>query len=218
MIRRNTWVLIVILAAVVGYSFYLRDQKARQTAAATPTAAAGTASGPLFEAADGQPTGISVKDSSGRAVELKRNSEGKWVLQAPTNAEADQAAAEAAATQVMSLRVLSSVPLGFNVAGLDKPSYVMSFVFRGGGSHTLSVGAETPIQDGYYTSLDVGPVRIVDKQGIDALIQLLSRPPYAATPLPPVTLTPVIPTPTATSLPAATDAPTATAPAVTATP
>ena len=211
MIRRNTWVLIVILLVLVGFSFYLKNRKSQQAAAATPTAAAGTPQS-LFAAAEGQPTDISVKDSTGKLVEIARNSAGKWVFKAPTDAEASQADAEAAATQVTSLKVLSSVPLGFDVVGLDKPSYTMSFVFSNGKSHTLAVGAETPIQDGYYASLDAGPVHIVDKQGIDALTQLLSQPPYAVTPTPPITLTP-----TATT-PAVTDTPPVTAPTATATP
>ncbi len=229
MIRRNTWVLLVILLAVVGFSYYLKTYKAKQAAAATATPTSGTASTPLFSAADGQPTDITVKDSTGKMVAVARNSSGKWVLQAPTQADANQAAAEAAATQVTSLQVLSSVTLGLDVVGLDKPAYTMSFVFSGGKSHTLEVGAETPIQDGYYTSLDKGPVRIVDKQGIDALIQLLSQPPYAVTPTPPVTVAPSLPAATATTTeltatppaatgPAVTDTPPATAPAATATP
>ncbi len=150
---------------------------------------------------------------------MTRNGQGVWVLKAPTDAPADQAAAEAAATQVTSLQVLSGVQLDLNVVGLDKPMYTMSFKFTDGSSHTLQIGAITPIQDGYYTSLDGGPVKIVDKSGLDALIQLLSQPPYAQTPVPPITLTPILPTvtptlmaaPTATPVAAASDTPAATA-------
>lgn len=225
MIRRNTWILLFLLVVVVGAAFYLNSRKAQQQAAATPTAAGGSASqAPLFSASLGEPTEINVKDSAGKVVDVTRNASGTWVLQAPTNAQADQAAAEAAATQVTSLRVLSSVQLDLNVVGLDKPAYTMSFKFKDGSSHKLDVGAATPIQDGYYTSLDGGPVRVVDKPGLDALIRLLSEPPYAATPTPPITLTPTAaaPTiaPTATPLAATSTLPVATStlPAATSTP
>ncbi len=209
MIRWNTWVLLVLLAALIGFAFYWNNRKTQQ-AAATPTAAsgsAGTASGPLFSASEGQPTDVKVQDSTGKSVEVKRNLSSQWVLQAPIAGAADQAGAEAAATQVTSLQVLSSVQLGFDIVGLDKPTHIMTFTFSGGKTHTLQVGAETPIQDGYYSSLDKGPVRIVDKAGIDALIGLLDTPPYAATPtLPATLLPPTLPGETSTAIPQATSA------------
>lgn len=187
MIRRNTWILLILLAALVGFALYLRNRNAQQAASATPTSAAetgGAKPSPLFSPNEGQVTDVKIQDTTGKAVEIKRNAAGEWVLQAPIEAKADQAAAEAAATQVSSLQVISSVPLGFDVVGLDKPAYTMTIAFSAGKTYTLAVGAKTPIQDGYYTSLDKGPVRIVDKAGIDALVSLLSQPPYAATPVP----------------------------------
>jgi hypothetical protein len=210
MIRRNTWILLFLLVIVAAGAYYLNNRKAQQAASATPTAAGGAGSGPLFSATPGAPTDITVKDTTGKMVEVARNGSGAWVLKAPTNAQADQAAAEAAATQVTALRVLSSVQLDLNIVGLDKPTYIMAFTFKDGSKHTLNVGSVTPIQDGYYTSLDEGPVKIVDKPGLDALIQLLSQPPYVATPTPPITETPAV-EPSASPLPAPTDTPEATA-------
>ncbi len=231
MIRRNTWILIVLLLALIGFAFYLKNRKAQVAAAATPTAASGLASSaPVFSASLGAPTEINVKDTTGNTVDIVRNSSGTWVLKAPIDTQASQAAAEAAATQVTALRVISGVQLGFDVVGLDKPSYIMTFKFTDGSSHTLNVGALTPLQDGYYTSLDGGTVKIVDKPGLDALIQLLAQPPYLATPTIPATATAaatLAPTQTptlavtGTSVPAATSTPAATgsaAPTSTATP
>ncbi len=234
MIRRNTWILLVLLAALIGFSFYLKNHKANEAAAATPTTAA-SSSAQLFSAGEGAPTDIKIEDAMGKSVEVARNEAGVWVLKAPTAAAANQGAAEAAATQVTSLRVLSNVQLGFDVVGLTEPSYTMSITFSDGKTHTLTVGSVTPIQDGYYTSLDGGPVRIVDKQGLDALIPLLTEPPYAATLTPPVpptvspapatttiepttTTPPGSPSPAATGTPGTTDTPGATSPATTPTP
>lgn len=219
MICRSTWILLVLLVALVGFAFYLTDRKAKQQASTTPTAAPGSASSSavLFSSAEGTPSDIKLQDLTGKSVDVARNESGVWVLKAPTDAPADQASAEAAATQVSSLRVLSSVQLGFDIVGLDKPSYTAKLTFSGGKTHALAIGAQTPIQDGYYTSLDGGPVRIVDKQGIDALLQLLTQPPYVATLTPAVTATETAAAVTAT--PAASDTPSAaTAPAATSTP
>ena len=224
MIRRNTWIVLVLLVAVIGAAYYLNNRKAQQAASATPTAAA-PGSGKLFSAALGEPTDITVKDTTGKTVEVARNASGQWVLKAPTDAPADQASAEAAATQVASLQVVSTVQLDLNVVGLDKPAYMMSFTFKDNSKHTLAVGSITPLQDGYYTSLDNGPVKVVDKAGVDALVQLLTQPPYAATPTPPITETPTIqatntapPAPTETPAATGSPAPTNTGAAPTATP
>ncbi len=214
MIRRNTWFLILLFVVAIGAYFYVNNRKAQQAASATPTPASGVPAGSttLFPASAGAATDITVKDTTGKTVEVARNDSGSWVLKAPTDAPADQASAEAAATQVTALRVLSSVQLDLNVVGLDKPAYIMSFTFTDKSRHTLNVGSVTPIQNGYYASLDNGPVRIVDKAGLDALILLLTKPPYVATPTPPITDTPTVqasdtPQPEPTGSPAATSTP-----------
>jgi hypothetical protein len=210
MVRRNTWIVLVLLAALIGFSFYLRQDKAKQTAAATPT----FGPTPLFDSSQGSPTDIRIEDSSGAAVQIARDQSGKWVLKAPTEADANQASAEAAATQVGALHVLASVDLGLDVIGLDKPSYTVTISYTGGKTHTLLVGSETPIQNGYYVQLDGGQKQVVDKAGIDALVGLLDKPPYLATLTPVASITttvaPVTPTvasPATVPPPAATSTP-----------
>ena len=191
MVRRNTWIVLIVLVALIGFSYYVGQSKVKQAAAATPT------SGPtaLLDPSLGSPTDIRIEDASGDAVEIARNQSGKWVLKAPTAADANQASAEAAATQVGALKILSSVDLGPDVIGLDKPSYTITLTYGSEKTHTLLVGSETPIQNGYYVQLDGGQKKVVDKAGMDALTGLLTKPPYLAT------LTPV-PSDTPTIVPA----------------
>lgn len=192
MIRRSTWIVLVLLLALVGFSFYLRDRQARQPGTATPTGSIL----PLFEGAKIEPTFVRVESSLGVVVQFSRNEAGKWVLDAPAHAEADQAAAEAAATQAASLRVLSTVNLPPDVIGLDKPKYTLTVRYGDGIERTLRIGSETPIKDGYYAQLDDGPFQVVDKTGLDPLIQLLTSPPYLETPTPLASPTsPASPTP-----------------------
>jgi Domain of unknown function (DUF4340) len=209
MIRRSTWVVLVILLALVGFSFYLKDAKSRQAAAATPTP------GPslLFSPSDGQPTDIRIEGGVGTAVEIARDQNGKWVLRAPAQVDADQAAAEAAATQVGALRVISDVQLGPDVVGLDKPAYTITIGFGQGKTHNLLVGSVTPIQTGYYVQLDGGPNQIVDRPGIDSLLGMLTRPPYLATPTAPASPTAsASPTEAATATTSSTNLPPTTSP------
>jgi hypothetical protein len=201
MIRKNTWLLLVLLLGLVGFSFYLTDQKSRKAAQATPTLGSAT----LFTAADGSPADIKIVNAAGDAVEVARDQSGNWVVKAPTEAPADQASAEAAATQISALRVLANVQLGPDVVGLDKPSYTITVTFGAQTIHKLIVGSVTPIQSGYYVQLDGGPNQVVDKFGLDALLGMLTHPPYPATATPASSPTPT-PAP-ATTVPALTSTP-----------
>jgi hypothetical protein len=91
MVRTSTWIALVVLLALVGFSFYLRDRQAKELAAATPTE--GMAH--LFDVDQGEPTLVRVEGPAGEVVEFSRDSTGQWVLNEPEDARADQAAAEA---------------------------------------------------------------------------------------------------------------------------
>ncbi len=198
MIRRNTWILIVLLAAVIGFAIYFNNRKAKQAAEATPTAAPLS----LLSSAEGTPNDIKIEQpASGKSVEVARTSSGTWVLKAPEAVPADQAQAEAAATQVGALKILlGDISLGLDVVGLDKPTDIITVVLSGGKTHVLNVGSVNPLGTGYYVQVDGGKAQLVDKTGLDALLTMLDNPPYAETPTPTATLTPIVtptvPTPT----------------------
>jgi hypothetical protein len=186
MVRKGTWILLLTLLALVGLSLFL--QKRQSGEAAAPTATSSIL--PLFSEASGEPARIRIENAAGDTVEFARSADGTWALIAPSQTEADQASAEAAATQISALRSLSVVRLAPAVVGLDKPEYTLVVTFGDGTVHTLLVGSPTPIQDGYYAQLDEGAFQVVDKYGLDALIGLLMAPPYAATPTPRASATP----------------------------
>ena len=186
MIRRNTWVLLVILVIVIGGAFYFNNQKKTSASSATPTPSQNF----LFSSQDGHPTDIKIDDTSGNSVEVARNAAGSWVLKIPT-AAANQDQAEAAATQLTSLNVLENVQLGLPDVGLDKPTYTMTITFDSAKTHKVLIGSVNPIQTGYYVQVDGGPVQVADKSGIDALVGMLTAPPYLATLTPTITSTPI---------------------------
>lgn len=179
MIRRNTWILLLILAALIGFAYYLKAQKAKTEAAATPAAPQSTA---LFGPEQGLVSDILIETAIGESVEIGRDATGQWVLKKPINVPADQSLAESAASQVQALEVVSNLQIGLDVVGLDKPGITMTLGFTGGRQHILTIGSVTPIQTGYYARLDGGQVLILSKDSIDALLKLLTNPPLAATP------------------------------------
>ncbi len=211
MIRRNTWILLILLVVVIGAAFYFNHLKQTGVIAGTPTVAPQTF---LFSSKDGNPTDIKIADNSGRTVEIARDSTGSWVVKAPTATAANQSQAEAAATQLTSLKMLANVQIGLADVGLDKPTYTMTVTFgntKGSTSsaktHKVLIGSVNPIQTGYYVQVDGGPIQVADKSGIDSLTGMLTAPPYLATMTPTITPT-TIPTDTLTPTPAPTDTPT----------
>jgi hypothetical protein len=191
MIRKNTWLLLIVLAGLIGLTFYLNNRKALSEFEATPAAEETRF---LFTAEEGLPSRIRVEAATGEVTELTHNAGTAWALIQPEGVAADQGLAEAAASQISTLRVLDEVSLDLDIVGLDQPAYVIKIAFTGGKNHTLEVGSVTPSQSGYYVHVDDGGIVIVSKTSLDALVNLVTFPPYAETPTPspaPITNTPV---------------------------
>ena len=183
----GTWITVLIFIGLVVAAIYLNRKKETVATEATPV------SGPsyLFSVSvEGNPTSIAIAPAEGEAVKLLRNSENIWALELPREAEADQGLAEAAATQLSALEILSEVDSDPAIFGLDTPSHVISLEFANGKKHTLEVGDSTPTNSGYYVRLDKDKMMIVDLSGIDSLVQLAVTPPYLPTPTLEVTVTP----------------------------
>jgi hypothetical protein len=184
MIRRSTVVYITVLLVVAGIYFVLRTRQ-QQPADATATSEATAEVSYLFTADEGAPTGIVLKAKSGEAVEVARNAENAWALKQPVEAPAEQGSAEAVATQVTTMRILERIPkIDLAVVGLKQPEYVLIVNFNGT-ERTVHIGVVTPTESGYYVQDAAGgDVLVVTKSSMDAILRLLTSPPYAETPTP----------------------------------
>jgi hypothetical protein len=208
MIRRSTVVYMVLLLVLAGAYYYMshREKPAEAEATAEPTVEVAY----LFPAEEGTPSSIRVEAKSGETVEVARGADNAWALTLPIEAKADQGAAEAAASQVTTMRIVDKVPdVDPKIVGLENPEYVLRIKFTSGVERTVDVGTVTPSQSGYYLRDTTGKIVIISKSAIDALLELLQNPPYLETPtpspLPPTeTLTPATPeagTPSDTATP-----------------
>jgi len=180
--KRSTWILLIVFAALVGLFFYLdRKGNASQDDLELDSQSVDF----LFTDNSGIPLGIEISDTEENKVEIARNEEGSWMLIQPTESDADQGMAEAAASQVTSLRILSTLDLAPEDAGLVPPSYLVTVNFSSGETSGFEVGDLTPTQSGYYVRLaDSDNVQVISKPGLDSLLKLLSNPPYPKPPTP----------------------------------
>lgn len=200
MIRRSTVVYIVILLALAGAYYYLKNRE--QPAAEieiTPEATQEEITY-LFTAEDGTPTSINIAAQSGEAVEVARDADNAWRVTLPVEGMAEQGAAEAAASQVTTMRVLESIPqIDMDLVGLTDPAYTLRVQFSNGQERTLNVGVVTPTESGYYVQDAAGGnVLIVSKSSLDSLLGMLTMPPYLETPTPSPVPTETLQPPTAT--------------------
>ena len=199
MIRRSTVVYIVVLIAMVGAYFYLKNRgQAEPEVAVTEEPTQEVAY--LFTEDSGVPSSIRIEAETGEIIELARDAENAWVLTQPFEAKADQASSEAAASQITTMRILDKIPeLDLEVVGLNVPAYTITIGFTGNltssKERTLNIGVITPSENGYYVQdASNKEVMIVSRSAVDALLGLLMTPPYLETPTPsplPATETPV---------------------------
>lgn len=213
--RRSTLVFVLLFVIMAGAYFYLKNRSQKtDTADIAITPETLTETKYLFSAEDGAPNRIRLEAQTGEVIELERdaNAQNAWVVKQPLEAAADQASAEAAASQVTTISITSSVP---NVepkdVGLDVPQYKLVVDFPNNVERIAEIGVLTPTENGYY-ALKEDEIVIVNRSGIDALIGMLTNPPYAET----LTPSPIPLTATQTPLPSSTPEP-VTSPAETAT-
>jgi hypothetical protein len=184
MIRRSTVVYITILLAVLTVYLYMNYRN--QSAGSTPTPGPTNEVNYLFSAEEGIPTSILIQAKSGETIELARNSENAWALKQPAAAAAEQGSSEAAASQVMTMRILEKITkIDPELVRLREPEYILNVKFNNGTERTVHIGVVTPTESGYYVQDSTGgDVFIISKNSVDALLGLLTAPPYLETPTP----------------------------------
>jgi hypothetical protein len=182
MIRRNTWFLLILLAALIGFMVFVNKRKQAAATEPTPTGAVDVF---LFGPEAGNPTRIKIEAAGGELVEVARDASGQWAITAPVDAPADQALVQAAADQIGAMTQLQEIEIELAAVGLDRPANVLTIAFSTGKQHRVAIGSKTVTDSGYYVRLDAETTtRIITTSSIEALLNLLKSPPYAQTPTP----------------------------------
>ena len=194
--RQSTVIYLLLFLALIGAYYYLNNREQPADIALTFEPAAEVSY--LFTAEDGLPTSIRIESKAGDIVEVARNAENAWALILPNEATADQASAEAAASQVTTMQILDHLPdIDPEIVGLTDPEYILVVKFTSGVERNVKIGVITPTESGYYVQHTDGETVIVSKSSVDALLGLLNNPPYLETLTPsPIALTetPIPPT------------------------
>jgi Domain of unknown function (DUF4340) len=184
--KRSTWFLLLLFLATVGVFIFLKYRPAQKVSPLDVTPTTTTANRKLFLDDSSAVTAIRIFDKQYHIVFFERPSGGLWTVKLPTEGPANQAQAEAAATQAAALEVLDTLNSSITAenVGLEFPMYTLKLTLQTTGQHQLDIGEKTPVGDGYYVRFDNGPIYIIGASGIDALLNLLISPPYLPTATP----------------------------------
>jgi hypothetical protein len=178
--RRSASVIYIILLAILAGLYYYLNNRPLSAESETPESPTMPVEY-LFGVEDGLPTRIHIGSKEGEIVEVARNAENAWAIILPIEASADQGSVEAAANQVSTIRVLDRIPnLEAEAVGLDTPEYKLTIQFTSDVERIIDIGVLTPTESGYYVSRGDGEILIVSNSPLDALIGLLTNPPYLA--------------------------------------
>jgi hypothetical protein len=187
MIKRPTWILLILLAVFLVAYVIINNRLKATSIGATPTAQGNDY---LITSTYGALQALHIVDQQNHTFQMQRDSSGTWQITLPSQGTADQGLAEAADTQVGALRIIAALDdqLTLADAGLDSPTYTIELTFVSGIRHIIQVGMLTPINNGYYVLFDGASLYVISQAGIDALVNLITTPPYPATETPNPTL------------------------------
>ena len=146
--RRSTVIYLLLFLMLAGTYYYLNNRE--QPADISLTVEPGSEVSYLFTAEDGLPTSIRIESKTGDLVEVARDAENAWAITQPTEAKADQAAAEAAASQVTTMQILDTIPdVDLDIVGLADPEYTLTIKFTSDVERNVEIGVITPTESGY---------------------------------------------------------------------
>jgi len=187
MIRRSTWIILLIFLAVLGGGLYFQKYKSEKSAQVTPTSTYGL----LFTGFDQtQITGFEIDSSQGKKFLVTMDETGKWVVAGFTAEYTNTSSIDDMLTKITALTVMSNLETApaLDVIGLEKPAYTLIVTLKDGQKKTAYIGNVNPTSSGYYGQLENGSPVVITKYAVDNLINFLDNPPIA-TPVPTATET-----------------------------
>lgn len=196
MIRRSTWITLLVFVVLAGAAYGLTQYK-NQRAKAHPTPLPTPNDIITFNSDD--ILEITIQSANQTLILRRSDPKAQWKVVQPApkgNEFPDQQRIQTAVFDITTLSALNTVPPGTNLEslGLLQPTYVLKIRLKNGKTWQAEIGKETPIGSGYYVRAN-GQLFVADKYAIDSITKLMQKPPLA-TPVPTST-----PTPAATSTP-----------------
>lgn len=202
MVRKQTWILLVIFALLLGVVFYLQKNPLPKSSSATPSATPEKLMIPDLSSSD--IVWVELKDNDkGSDLQVSQDAPGTWTLGPDKKLPVQAGTAEQLRSDITAIKVITTVPLGYalNAMGLEKPAQVITLRTTGGTQYVISVGDHTPTGSGYYIKVDNQAAIVVSNDSINSIISLIEGIPPTPTPGPATTTPEGTPSPSTTPTP-----------------
>jgi hypothetical protein len=172
MIRKSTWILVVIFIVLLGGTLYLQknplpEKDAEVTPSPTPQPRL------LGEWQSSDIQWIAVQRGEGEAVTIAQDGSGNWIINADATAAADAGKVEAVRSEIAGALIQAALPADYDrsALGLDQPVAIITLKNQTAEEVIIQVGNETPTGSGYYVTVGQGAPVAVDQGAIDAVLE-----------------------------------------------
>jgi hypothetical protein len=171
MIRKQTWAVVIVFAAVLGGVLWMRGNSAATSGGAdathTPTAQPNLLDGWQT----GEITWLRLENSAG-IVEL-RETDGQWWLEGEQPAVVGLGKVEQLRAQILDARVITSLSSGYDLGalGLAAPVHTLRLRSAQGREAAISIGSQTPTASGYYVQVDGQSPVVISRLAMEAVLE-----------------------------------------------
>jgi hypothetical protein len=186
MIRKTTWIIVLIFAVLLTATFLWQRSQDEKAAVATPEGSEAAAGDQYLFNVEGEIAGLRIEHVGNKAVDLAKDEIGQWTLTGDPPSPLDTAAVDTVIGDLAVLSVVSTLqnPPAPEDLGLNPPSYRILVTFRNGDQLRASVGKVTPTGSGYYVLSGDRRVVIISEFSLKPVLDLVDNPPYPPTPYP----------------------------------
>ncbi len=175
MIRKSTWIILIVLVVLLGATWYLEWSPAgKERARGTPTA---TPYPTLFEWNNVDVAAVTLNTLSGESIGFRRNLDQSWGFVGITNLSINQGTAEQIVISLQSIKVQENLGAEFNlgIVGLENPNYIFTITFNDNRVTEIRIGNATTTGTGYYIQVNDEPPVVVSKGSIDSITSIFTR-------------------------------------------
>jgi hypothetical protein len=182
MVRKQTWILLGVLAVLLGLAYYLQQNPVAGSVSATPSP---TPTANMLEGwTSNDIVWIEFKNFDGYIVDLTKEDQTGWMLGPEGDEMVEPGNVEQIRAQIVDIRTLALLDPGYNLesVGLAAPSNILTVKDAQGRKAIILFGNQTPTESGYYVQVNGEAPKVVSKYAVESLFDLFNKEQFVTVP------------------------------------